>query len=454
MKKIFALIIAFAVAVCAGSLLIASAAPNDALGDNGLPLLIDDADVLNDEEEEALNLRLSIAKEMTGIDIVAVTNNDMGGKTAEEFTNSFYKDNGYGVGENKSGVILLLTFDGGTLHVTSFGDAYNYLPEEALGEIIDYVIGDFSGGRYYDGFYYYAQLVASKCIGEDVDLDAAVAPAVEEDPKTVDVAVLNGTDDINDILSAKSPLLYDGADILTEAEEQSLLARLNDLSSDINTDVAVVTTNSLDGKDIQLYADDYFIDHGYGTGEDLTGILLVVSFDGYNQLYMATHGEAIDVYTDYGIAYIGDEIAPYLHDGNYTAAFERYADLCEDLHRQAENGKPFDVEPPQEEEKSLDLINVAGPAGVGVGAAFAATGSMKSKLKSVKKQSSAGNYVRRDSLQITENSDTFMYSNVARVPRATESSSSGRSSGGFTGGSTIHTHSSSGSSFGGGGRGF
>ena len=57
---------------------------------------------------------------------------------------------------------------------------------------------------------------------------------------------------------------------------------------------------------------------------------------------------------------------------------------------------------------------------------------MKSKLKTVRAQAAAGNYLKKDSLTVTERSDLFLYYTVTRTEREKESSS----------GSSTHTSSS------------
>ena len=69
---------------------------------------------------------------------------------------------------------------------------------------------------------------------------------------------------------------------------------------------------------------------------------------------------------------------------------------------------------------------------------------MKAKLKTVRPATRAADYVRRDSLSLSDSRDLFLYSNVTKTRIQQESSSSGG------GGSSVHT-SSSGSSHGGGG---
>jgi len=68
---------------------------------------------------------------------------------------------------------------------------------------------------------------------------------------------------------------------------------------------------------------------------------------------------------------------------------------------------------------------------------FIAVGTMKGKLKTVRAQTAAHNYVVNDSLNIYDSNDTYLYSTVSKVRRETERSSSSHG-----GGSSFHSSSS------------
>lgn len=73
--------------------------------------------------------------------------------------------------------------------------------------------------------------------------------------------------------------------------------------------------------------------------------------------------------------------------------------------------------------------------------------SVKGRLKTVHSQSAADSYTRKGSMQLTKESDLFLYKHVERSEKAKENTSSNS---GNSGGSSTHT-SSSGSTHGGGG---
>ncbi len=236
------------------------------------------------------------------------------------------------------------------------------------------------------------------------------------------------------------PLLVDNAGLLSAEDAAALSAKLDEISTRQQFEVAVVTVNSTEGKTPQAYADDFYDYNGYGYGENDDGCLLLVSME-ERDWYITAYGFGSTAITDAGREYMSEQFLPYLSDGDYAEAFSEFADLCDDYVRQAKTGEPYDIG------------NMPNPIGVGTViiisvifgllAAFIPVLIMKAKLKSVHFQSTADNYIRDNSLNITTSHDTFLYSNVARTERPTQNSS---------GGSSGHTSSSGRTHTGGGGK--
>ena len=233
--------------------------------------------------------------------------------------------------------------------------------------------------------------------------------------------------------------LVDGASLLTAEEAGVLLEKLDAVSERQQVDVAVVTTETLDGKTPREYADDYYDYNGYGMGTDRDGILLLVSMED-RDWYISTCGFGITAVTDAGIEYMSNRFLGDLSAGNYLDAFLTYAEQCDQFIAQAKLGTPYDVNHAPREPFPWPLclgISLA----VGLLAAFIVTGVMRSQLKSVKSSSSAGSSVKEGSLEIKDHIDIYLYSHVSRIPIPKNTNS---------GGSSVHT-SSSGASHGGGG---
>lgn len=236
------------------------------------------------------------------------------------------------------------------------------------------------------------------------------------------------------------PLLVDDAGILSNTERTEVEARLNELSRKHGFDIAVVTVDSHDYQGVTDYTDDFYDYNGYGQGDDNSGVMFLLAMD-TREWHITTTGKGIPYFTDAGQEYIMEKVVPYLSGGDYGGAFLEFANLCDEFLVQAETGDPYDIHNlprPTLSWKYLPLCLLGGfiPA-LGI------TGSMKSKLKTRRFQSRANQYQRKDSFNLYNANDTFLYRRVTHVPRV-KSSSSGSSGGG----SSTHT-SSSGTSHGG-----
>ena len=240
--------------------------------------------------------------------------------------------------------------------------------------------------------------------------------------------------------------LVDDAELLDESQITGLLAKLDEISLRQRCDVVIVSVNALDGKTGTEYADDYFDYNGYGIGAGGDGILLLICMD-ERVIVMSTKGFGIKAFTDAGQDYMWDEFLHYISDGNYFVGFNRFAVLCDEFLEQARNGKPYDTGNMPNDPGFLKAFVNTLPISlvIGVIIAFVVTGIMKSKLKSVRMQAAASNYVKEGSVNITSSSDNFLYRTVKKTERETSSSSGG--------GSSTHS-SSSGSTHGGSSRNF
>jgi len=242
------------------------------------------------------------------------------------------------------------------------------------------------------------------------------------------------------------PRLVDDGDLLSRNEEYNLVKKLDDISEKRQIDVVIVTNNSLEGKTVEAYADDFFDYNGYGFGEEADGILLLVSMD-TREWAISTCGKAINIFTDSTQDNISDNFVSYLSDGDYYGGFVCFANLCDSAIEDYQNGGSQYSVPERSPFGLFTALFWSSAAGMLVGLIVAL--SLRSQLTSVQPQAMATAYSKPGSLKLTEKNDMFLYHNITRVriPRDSGSSSSGSShrSGGH---SRTHT-SSSGRSHGG-----
>lgn len=234
------------------------------------------------------------------------------------------------------------------------------------------------------------------------------------------------------------PLLVDDAGLLSEEEADGLETKLEEISKKQECEVAVVTVNSLEGKSVTDYTDDFYDNNGYGYGNDDSGIMLLVAMED-REWHISTYGYGITAFTDAGLEYIEEKFKPSLSDGEYADAFSEYADLCDAFLTQAKTGKPYDTgNMPRD---SVSPIWIPGSLLIGAVVAFILGSIKKSRLKSVRKQTEATEYTKPGSVVMTSNWERMVNRTITtRVIKkengggsSTHSSSSGRQHGGKSG---------------------
>lgn len=244
------------------------------------------------------------------------------------------------------------------------------------------------------------------------------------------------------VSAENSRKVVDGADLLSSAEEEKLQERLSGIAEKYQCDVVVATTNSCEGKSPRDYTDDFYYQNGYGYGDDINGIILMVSMK-ERKFHLATRGKANTViFTDYGLEKIDELITGYLSDGEYSEAFLKFADLAENFIKEAEKDEPFDVDHKYKEPMSVG-VRILISVGVGLFAAVLVVVVLFMQLKSVAPKHEAQEYVREGSFRVTRERDIFLYRTVRRQKiekdngggggSSSHSTSDGGSAGGHTG---------------------
>ena len=71
--------------------------------------LADFADLLDDGQEEELEAKLDQVSEDYGCDVVVVTEETLDGAVPQDYADDFFDYNDYGMGEDKSGILFLIT---------------------------------------------------------------------------------------------------------------------------------------------------------------------------------------------------------------------------------------------------------------------------------------------------------------------------------------------------------
>lgn len=244
------------------------------------------------------------------------------------------------------------------------------------------------------------------------------------------------------VMAEDSLRLMDSEGLLTDGENVEILAQLDEISERHDFDVVILTIDSLQGWEAIEAAYHLYDSLGYREN----GIVLLLSMEDRDWA-IAPCGTGESIFSGYDVEYIADEILDALHRNDFAKAFSQFAFLCDEYLTRGGSGWEDEYEDPYsdsyypyEDPYSSERTSQDGSGGlaavisliVGAVSALIGTGVMKKKLKSVYSAAAAADYVRSGSMNITQANELFLYRQVSRIPRNTESS--GGRSGGFSGG--------------------
>lgn len=147
--------------------------PACAAGD--LPRLVDMADLLSDEEEADLSGLLDEISRRQQVDVVVVTVDSMEGASAMVYADDFYDYNGYGYGDGRDGILLLISMDERDWYISTCGFGITALTDAGREYISEIFVNDLSMGDYAAAFTSFAKLcdnfLTQAKTGEPYDVD-------------------------------------------------------------------------------------------------------------------------------------------------------------------------------------------------------------------------------------------------------------------------------------------
>lgn len=120
--------------------------------------LSDEADVLTDAEEaEILAMLDKISIDQT-VDIVICTVPSVGAYSPAEYADSLFEDRFYGMGNDRSCILLLISMEYGDWHITTAGYGITALTDVGIDYIGEQITPMMSDGNFADAFLEYASL--------------------------------------------------------------------------------------------------------------------------------------------------------------------------------------------------------------------------------------------------------------------------------------------------------
>lgn len=123
--------------------------------------------------------------------------------------------------------------------------------------------------------------------------------------------------------------IFDDADILTPAQEEQLLKKINKVSVEKKTDIIIVTTKDVQGKTWMQYADDFYDTHDFGYEKTHgTGVVFLISLDTKSKqgrgAWISGSGDALKYINDKRSNSIFEEVKSDLKKNDYYNACNKF----------------------------------------------------------------------------------------------------------------------------------
>lgn len=120
--------------------------------DSTLPRVVDDADLLTEGEEDALETKIKAITDKYDFDVVIVTADTLNGKTPMEYADDYYDYNGYGANKDHDGVLLLVSMEDHDWWISTTGYGIEVFTDEGIQKAGRDFISYLSDAEYSEGF--------------------------------------------------------------------------------------------------------------------------------------------------------------------------------------------------------------------------------------------------------------------------------------------------------------
>ncbi len=217
-------------------------------------------------------------------------------------------------------------------------------------------------------------------------------------------------------LTAQAQTLTHVADlsnILTDAEERLLNQELASIYEDLGFDSIIITSNSYEGWPGKRFAAEYYerqrSPKAYPNG---AALVYNPTLGPNGDIWEAARGTGERLLGAQGDDALLDVVRPYARQRDYAGMFQAYARY---LRASVTPPTPLSVA------TKYAPFGVIGGFIIGLIAAF----SMKAQLRTARRQTAADQYVLRDSLDVTQAHDLYLYETVVRRKIETQRPSGG-----------------------------
>ena len=175
-----------AAALTVSGLFVVPAVSVEAAEDSHPVRLVDYAELLDDTEYTELESKLDRISEEYDCDVAVITEDSIDGEDEVAYADDFFDYNDYGMGEDKSGVLFLITMSERKWCISTHGAAIDIFTDRGQEYISGEIKPSLSVGDYYEAFDTFADLCEQFIIqaesGEPYDVDnmpeKSMSPAV------------------------------------------------------------------------------------------------------------------------------------------------------------------------------------------------------------------------------------------------------------------------------------
>ncbi len=121
--------------------------------------LVDDANLLDKQEEKDITERLDEISEKYEIDVIILTVDSTNYKSPMDYADDYFDYNGYGYGNSRDGILLLISIEERDWWISTSGKAIDFFSDSRIDSIGNAMSDDLSHGYYRDAF----EIFADEC---------------------------------------------------------------------------------------------------------------------------------------------------------------------------------------------------------------------------------------------------------------------------------------------------
>lgn len=121
--------------------------------------VVDDANLFSAAEKSALQTKINAIVEKYKFDVVLHTTLDIGDSDVRTYAVNYYDSNGYGISENRDGLIFMLNMDSREYYTATSGYGVAAFTSSGIKEAGSAMSADLSSGKYFDAFSTYLEYV-------------------------------------------------------------------------------------------------------------------------------------------------------------------------------------------------------------------------------------------------------------------------------------------------------